>query len=120
MAEREAMIAAVHTHLRATTEGNRDEWLAIWAENAAVEDPVGYGRIEGFDAIRDVFWPRSRNAAPRLTLLEDVIVCGNEAIAIMSAEVGPEGQRRLLKPVVDHFVFDEAGKVAGMRAFFAF
>lgn len=120
MADREAIVAAVLTHLRATTEGNGEEWLSIWAEDAVIEDPVGHGTVEGLAAIRDTFWPRSRNAAPRLTLLEDVIVCGNEAIAIMSAEVGPEGQRRVLRPVIDHFTFDDAGKITGMRAFFKF
>lgn len=120
MADREAMVAAVKTHLSATSSGNRDEWIEIWAEDAAVEDPVGAPPHKGIEAIGGTFWGMSRNAAPKLTLLEDVIVCGNEAIAIMQAEVGPEGGRITLKPVVDHFTFNEAGKVLKMRAFFKY
>ena len=120
MPDKETMIAAVKTHCRATSEANRDEWLAIWAEDAEVEDPVGAPLHRGIGAIGTTFWAMSRNAAPRLTLLEDVIVCGNEAIAIMQAEVGPEGNRRVLKPVVDHFTFDAAGKISKMRAFFTY
>lgn len=120
MADRETMVAAVKTHLSATTSGNREEWLAIWADDAEVEDPVGAPPHRGIEAIGGTFWGMSRNAAPKLTLLEDVIVCGNEAIAIMQAEVGPEGSRITLKPVVDHFTFNEAGKIAKMRAFFKY
>ena len=120
MPDKDTMIAAVQTHCRASSQGNREEWLAIWAEDAVVEDPVGAPPHRGIAAIGDTFWAMSRNAAPQLTLLEDVIVCGNEAIAIMQAEVGPEGNRRTLKPVVDHFTFNEAGKIVKMRAFFKY
>ncbi len=120
MSDRKAMVAAVNTHLRATTEGNREEWLAIWADDAEVEDPVGSPPHRGIEAIGGPFWAMSRNAAPKLTLLEEVIVCGNEAIAIMQAEVGPESSRITLKPVVDHFTFDDAGKITRMRAFFTY
>jgi steroid delta-isomerase len=118
MPDRERMIAAVNTHCRATTEGDFDSWARIWAEDAVVEDPVGAPPHRGIEALTSTFWARSRNAAPRLTLLQDVIVCGNEAIAIMSAEVGHESDRRTLAPVVDHFTFDDAAKIVGMRAFF--
>lgn len=120
MADREAMIEAVQTHLRASTEGDFEQWRKIWSDDAVIEDPVGYGLYRGMEEISTKFWPQSRNASPRLTLLEDVIVCGHEAIAIMSAEVGAEDARRVLQPVVDHFTFNEAGQITGMRAFFNF
>ena len=68
--------------------------------------------------MRTTFWAMSRGAAPRLTLNEAVIVAGSEAIAIMTAEVGPADNRRTLSPIVDHFTFDEDSKIVGMRAFF--
>lgn len=118
MADRDTMIAAVQTHCRAQTEGDYDAWIAIWTDDAVVEDPVGAPPHRGIETLGTTFWAMSRNAAPRLTLNEDVIVCGHEAIAIMTAEVGPADNRRTLSPVIDHFTFDEAGKVTGMRAFF--
>jgi len=118
MPDRDAMIAAVETHCRATTEGDFDDWIAIWADDAVVEDPVGAPQHQGIEALRTTFWAMSRNAAPRLTLNEEVIVCGKEAIAIMTAEVGPADNRRTLSPVVDHFTFGDDGKIVGMRAFF--
>jgi steroid delta-isomerase len=120
MPDRERMIEAVQTHCRASTEGNFDEWVKIWADGVVVEDPVGAPPHRGIEAVRTTFWSMSRNAAPRLTLIEDVIVCGNEAIAIMEVEVGPADNRRRLAPVVDHFTFDENEKITGMRAFFKY
>ncbi|MBW8754501.1 MAG: nuclear transport factor 2 family protein [Sphingomonadales bacterium] len=118
MPDRDAMIAAVQTHCRASTEGDLDAWVKIWADQAVVEDPVGSPPHRGIEALRTTFWAMSRNAAPRLTLSEEVIVCGNEAIAIMTAEVGPPDNRRTLSPVVDHFTFDDDARIVGMRAFF--
>jgi steroid delta-isomerase len=120
MPDREQMIEAVRTRCRASTEGNFDEWVKIWADNVVVEDPVGAPPHRGIEAVRTTFWGMSRNAAPRLTLTEDVIVCGKEAIAIMQVEVGPADNRRTLAPVVDHFTFDENAKITGMRAFFKY
>jgi steroid delta-isomerase len=118
MPDRDAMIAAVKTHCRASSEGDFDAWVQIWADDAVVEDPVGTPPHRGIETLRTTFWARSRNAAPHLTLTEDVIVCGNEALAIMSVEIGPADNRRRLSPVIDHFTFDEHAKVTGMRAFF--
>ena len=120
MPDRNMMVAAVETHLRASGEGNREEWLTIWADDAEVEDPVGAPPHKGIAALRDTFWAMSRNAQPKMTLLEEVIVCGNEAIAIMQAEVGPADKRMTLKPIVDHFTFNDSGKIMKMRAFFAY
>jgi steroid delta-isomerase len=120
MPDRDAMIAAVETHCRASTEGDFDAWVKIWADDAVVEDPVGAPPHRGIEAIRTTFWGMSRNAAPKLELTEDVIVCGNEALAIMKVEVGPPDNRRKLGPVVDHFTFDEDAKITGMRAFFKY
>ncbi|HWC33408.1 MAG TPA: nuclear transport factor 2 family protein [Mycobacteriales bacterium] len=39
------------TSLRLTKERDRDGWLALFAPDAVVEDPVGGGRREGIEAI---------------------------------------------------------------------
>jgi steroid Delta-isomerase len=119
VADRERMVAAVKTHCQASTEGNREVWVKIFANDVVIEDPVGSGAIyRGIEAVSATFWDRSQGAKPRLQLTEEVIVSGKEAVAILSAEVGPESARRKLAPIVDHFTFNEDGKVASMRAFF--
>jgi hypothetical protein len=38
----------------------------------------------------------------------------------MRAETGPEDTRRVTGPIVDHFVFDDDGKITSVRAFYNF
>ena len=54
-----------------------------------------------------------------LWLERDVIVCGNEAIAILFGVV-TSGTLRKVGPIVDHFTFDEDGKIKSMRAFWKY
>jgi steroid delta-isomerase len=118
MPDRDKMIEAVKTHCRGVSEGDFDAWVKIWADNVVIEDPVGAPPHRGIEAVRTTFWTMAQNAAPRMTLTDDVIVCGNEAIVILSTEVGPVENRRTLSPIVDHFIFDENAKIVGMRAYF--
>ena len=119
MPDRETMIAAVKTHIRGESEGDKQAWVKIFADDIVIEDPVGSGGIyRGIAVVGTTFWDQAQRANAKLQLLEDVIVCGNEAVAILKAEIGPAGARRTLSPIVGHFTFNEAGKVAGLRAFF--
>ena len=121
MPDRDTMIAAVKTHIRGESEGDKAAWVQIFADDVVIEDPVGSGAIyRGIETVSTTFWDQAQRAGAKLELLEDVIVCGNEAMAILKAEVGPPDGRRTLSPIVDHFTFDEQGKVTRMRAFFAY
>jgi steroid delta-isomerase len=112
------MIEAVKTHCRGVSEGDFDAWVKIWADDVVIEDPVGAPPLRGIEDVRTKFWAMAQNAAPRMTLTDDVIVCGKEAIVLLSTEVGPPDNRRTLSPIVDHFTFNDDGKIVGMRAFF--
>jgi len=121
MNRKQAIVAAIETHCRALTEGDREGWLTIWADDAVLEDPVGVDTYRGVEALRTVFWPVIQSISPmRLWLKEDVLVCGHEAVAILAAEVTFEGAPRRTDPIVDHFTFDDQGKVAAMRAFWKY
>jgi len=56
----------------------------------------------------------------KLWLERDVIVCGNEAIALLHGVVTREGALRKVGPIVDHFTFNEDGKIKMMRAFWKY
>ena len=118
MPDRETMIAAVKCHASEVGTGDQAKWLAIWADDAEIEDPVGAPVLKGIEALRTTFWDQASRAAPRLTLDHDVIIAGNEAMAVMSVELGHEGAKHRMCPVVDLFTFNEAGKITSMRAFF--
>jgi len=121
MSNRDQMIKAIETHCRAIANDDKAGWLQILAEDVVIEDPVGVATYRGIDTVSTAFWAEIDAIRPvRLWLMEDVIVCGNEAIAILAAEVGPGEPSRRVAPIVDHFTFNAAGKVATMRAFFEF
>jgi len=114
------MIAAIETYCRAETEGDWDAFIGLFAEgNVLHEDPVGYARRHGRAGLEEI-WQMAQAGKVYLQLTGDVIVCGNEAIGLMRAETGPEDARRVTGPIVDHFVFDDDGKITSVRAFYSF
>jgi steroid delta-isomerase len=50
----------------------------------------------------------------------DVIVCGNEAVAILQGVVTNKGAMQHVGPIVDHFTFDAENKIVSMRAFWKY
>ena len=120
MPDKAQMIAAIETYCRAETEGDWDAFIALFAEEGVLhEDPVGYAKRHGRAGLEEI-WGMAQAGGVNLQLTGDVIVCGNEAIALMRAETGPEGERRVTEPIVDHFVFGEDGKITSVRAFYNF
>ena len=120
MPDKAQMIAAIETYCRAETEGDWDAFIALFAEEGVLhEDPVGYAKRYGREGLEEI-WGMSQAGKVNLQLTGDVIVCANEAIAFMRAETTHEGQARVTEPIVDHFVFDEDGKITSVRAFYSF
>jgi steroid delta-isomerase len=118
MPDREKIQAAIETHCRTLNDGDKDGWLRIWAEDAVLEDPVGTEPYRGIERLRTGFWKLIEECSPlRLWLQEEVIICGNEAIAILAADVTLDGKPYRTAPIVDHFTFGADGKIASMRAF---
>ena len=117
MVNRKHIIEAVRTHLRAESALDKAEWLALFSEKAVIEDPVGLATWCGITEIRSQFWANVERAQPKLELLEDVIVCGNEAIAVLSAEINRDDARVTVSPIVVNFQYDDKGKVARLRSF---
>lgn len=118
MPDADAMITAIKAHCRSLSTHDKEGWLSLWAEDAVLEDPVGVDVFRGRDALASEFWAQIESLSPmKLWLERDVIVCGNEAIALLSGAVTLNGRLRRAGPIVDHFTFDIEGKIASMRAF---
>jgi steroid delta-isomerase len=121
MTKSEAMIGAIQTHCRALSAGDKERWLSIWADDAVLEDPVGVDIYRGKEILATIFWGLVEQISPmKLWLDRDVIVCGNEAIAILLGVVSKEGRLGRVGPIVDHFTFGEDGKIISMRAFWKY
>lgn len=117
MPSREHIVEAISTHCRAENALDKETYLALFADDVIIEDPVGVNTTRGFEALATDFWASVVKAEPQLKLLEDVIVCGNEAIAILEAEINHDGGRITIAPIVVNFVYNDAGKVRHLRSF---
>ena len=104
-------------YCRAENEKDKDAWLALFTDGAVHEDPVGRSKNVGLDQIAG-FWDYFQPSNVELWCEEPVIVCGHEAIAIMRCRTGPADNRRESGRIVDQFIFDNAGKITNLRAFY--
>jgi ketosteroid isomerase-like protein len=118
MTDRAAIVAAIDTYCRAQSEKDAAAWATLFAADVVHEDPVGLRRNRGRDHVTGPFWEEIVRNDVKIWLTDTVIVCGNEALAIMACEIGPEDDRRRMSPVVDQFVFDEAGLMTSVRGFY--
>ena len=117
--QRERMVEVVKTHCRAESSGDKQAWVNLFADDIVIEDPVGSGAIyRGIAEVSGTFWSAAQRAKPQVQLTDDVIVCGNEAVAMLTAEIDINGVRQKIAPIVAIFTFDEAGKVSQLRSFF--
>ncbi len=99
------------------SKGDVEGILALYAEDATIEDPIGSELRRGRDAIR-AFYEAS---AGRVTMKRTgpVRVAGREAATPLVVLLGPEGQQQALD-VISVMSFDDAGKITSMRAFWSF
>jgi len=71
------------TSLRLTKERDRAGWLALFADDAVVEDPVGGGRQEGIDAIT-AFYDNTISTVESFEYeIERSYLCGNEVAVVI-------------------------------------
>ena len=111
-----AMTAAVQAYVAAHNAGDLEAIVALYADDASVEDPVGSPPKLGIAAIR-TFYARSTAIALQAALDGEVRVVGNECAFAFSVSFVHEGRRTTIRPI-DTFRFDDAGRIVQMRAFF--
>jgi steroid Delta-isomerase len=117
MVKRAMIQKAIEEYCRAESSKDKTAWLALFSEVVRHEDPVGTHVNIGMEKLA-AFWDTFQSLDVELSLTEPLIICGNEAIAHVSARLGPPGNRREMPRIIDHFVFDENGKITSVRAFF--
>lgn len=116
MPTHEQMVAAVEAYVAAFDREDPDAVRDLFAPDATVEDPVGTPPHVGHEAIR-AFYARSMKTGAKLRLEGPVRTTADTAAFAFSVHLTlPDGPMRI--DVIDLFRFDEAGKVASMRAYF--
>ena len=99
------------------TKGDVDGIVDLYAEDAWIEDPIGSDRLSGRDAIRRFYETSAGSVTMKRT--GPGRVAGSEAATPMVVLIGPEGEQKALD-IISVMTFDDAGKVASMRAFWSF
>jgi hypothetical protein len=116
--DRAVIHAAIETYCRVQSDKDKEGWAALFAEDVFHEDPVGLRHTRGKSHVVGPFWDHIVRNDVRIWLTDDVIICGDEALAIMACDVGPADKRRRLAPIVDQFKFDDEGRISSVRGFY--
>ena len=112
----EHMTEVVQRYVAALNEGDLEGIVALYADDATVEDPVGSEPQRGIEAIR-AFYANSLKLRLEVALTGEVRAVANEAAFAFTVGFDYQGRKSVISPI-DHFRFNEAGKVISMRALF--
>lgn len=116
MADAAKMEAAVQAYVAAFAAGEPEQVVALFAEDARVEDPVGTPPHVGHDAIRQ-FYTMSMATGAKLQLDGPVRLTEDYAVFPFSVHLEWEGKKQRID-VIDTFRFNADNKITEMRAFF--
>lgn len=98
---------------------NREAWLALFSDDATVEDPLGSNRSVGKEAI-GAFWDATHGLAERITLTPTVVKAANgEGAFAMEARMYT-GDDVNGMDIIDVMTFDDDGKITSQRAYWDF
>jgi steroid delta-isomerase len=109
--------ALVHEYIQAMSANDKEGYVALFATDATLEDPVGSGVRKGHDEIRE-FWDMVHTLSETITLVPTgpVRVAANEVAFPMQA-VSDIGGNKMVVDIIDVFAVDDSRKISGMRAF---
>ena len=112
----EHMTQIVDQYLAAINAGDMPAVMAIYSDDAAVEDPVGTEPKRGDDILE--FYINAFSGGAKVELTGPVRISEKAAAFPFRAEIKRPGDQILIVDVIDIFEFDPAGKVRKMTAHF--
>jgi steroid Delta-isomerase len=123
-AEQPAARVAAWRSMDAATRGAKDEWLALFAPDGVVEDPVGPSGFDpdgkghhGHDGI-SAFWDKAIAQVERFQFtIRDSHAAGNEVANVGTITTYLPGNYRVDTDGVFVYRVNDDGKIASMRAF---
>jgi steroid delta-isomerase len=111
----EEIRAKINSYVDMMCSSDIEGIMALYADDATAEDPVGGGNItEGIDAIRDFY----SMTAPLLQveLTGPICVAGNACAFPLLAALTMDGVTSYLD-ATDIFEFNDEGKISSMKAY---
>lgn len=113
------MREALQRYIDAINAGDTDAVVALYADHATIEDPVGAPPIQGREAIT-AFYGKVVPWGLKLRLVAPVRGShGNAAAMAFEVDAPAENGGRNIIRVIDVMTFDAEGKFTSMRAFWA-
>lgn len=91
--------------------------LALFAEGAEVDDPVGLPTHAGKAALAAFWTPSDEGPGQFTSVLHKVVVNGNEAMANFTVTMTLPGMGEVSIEGFDTLAFDETGRITRLRAF---
>lgn len=113
-ASREQIRQVVDRYIELVGSGTADEIVALYAEDAVVEDPVGSEPRVGHAAIRELY--ATLEGLEQQTRLLALRIAGSEAAFHFEVATLADGVTYTLAPV-DVMRFADDGTIASMRAY---
>ena len=115
-ASRERIREVVEAYVRLVGTGTSEEIVALYAEGASVEDPVGTDLRVGHGPIREFY--ATLDGLAQQTRLLAVRIAGGEAVFQFEVVTRAGDQTYTLAPI-DAMTFDDDGRITSMRAFWS-
>ena len=103
------------TYTRSLEAGDLESLLDLFADDASIEDPVGTPLREGKEVLR-AFYAEACQGVAKAELTGSPRLAGNEVAFPFTVTAGTPEQEITIN-IIDVFRFNDAGKVATMRAF---
>ena len=110
MPSAEDMTTAVNRYLETVSQGRPDDIVALYAEDATVEDPVGSDLHIGRGAIRGFY--KAVEGANAETEVVTLRALGNEAAFFWRLIIGG-----MTIEIISVMTFDDEGQIASMKAY---
>jgi len=104
----------IRRYLEAFNNRDYDALISLYSQEATLEDPYGSPPIRGAAQIR-AFYEQFKDGNSTLHL--DGAIRAAERAAAFPFKVRMGNEANQVIEVIDSFVFDEAGKIKEMRAF---
>ena len=108
--------SALDAYVDGFNTGDKEAWLAAFADNARQTDPVGTPENVGRVAIAG-FWDRAAAMGDSIAFdMKDVIVCGDQAAMVWTINL-KQGEGGMSFDGVDIFTIDDDGKISEIKAY---
>ena len=117
MTEYEIAVQIADTYMQAMSAGDFDRVVALYADDATLEDPVGSEVLSGKSAISE-FYHGITGTQITCTRTGPVRYANRELVFPFECSMKAPGMNMTVS-IIDHFVLNDDDKVVSMRAFWS-